>query len=167
METGYFKRISLPKIGAVWVATTRHGICTIKFGGSQSAFVRSLPEIVRWTKGKHVQTGVLKWLRGFASGRGAQPRGGIDLKGGTPFQRKVWRAIARIPRGETRSYSWLARAVGRPKAVRAAANACGANPIPIFIPCHRVVASDGSLGGFSGGIAIKRKMLRLEGISGL
>lgn len=82
---------------------------------------------------------------------------------GTPFQRKVWKAIARIPYGKTRSYAQLAKAVGKPGASRAVGAACGANPLPLFIPCHRVVASDGSLGGFSGGLAIKRLLLRHEG----
>jgi O-6-methylguanine DNA methyltransferase len=84
---------------------------------------------------------------------------------GTEFQRKVWRTIASIPRGETRSYKWIAKRAGRPKAVRAAANACGANPLAPEIPCHRVIASDGTIGGFSSGIALKRKLLKLEGIN--
>ncbi len=84
--------------------------------------------------------------------------------GGTPFQRKVWRAIATIPWGKTRSYAWLAKKAGSPKAYRAAAQACGANPLPRIIPCHRVIASDGTLGGFSGGLSLKRKLLLLEGV---
>lgn len=87
----------------------------------------------------------------------------VDIRAGTPFQKSVWRAIAKIPWGETRSYKWIANSIGRPKAVRAVANACGANPVPIVIPCHRVIASDGSLGGFSCGIGIKRKLLAIEG----
>ena len=85
--------------------------------------------------------------------------------GGTPFQRRVWRAISSIPWGETRSYAWLARRAGSPRAYRAAAQACGANPLPPLIPCHRVIASDGTIGGFSGGLTLKRKLLMLEGIS--
>ena len=89
----------------------------------------------------------------------------IESEGiGTEFQRKVWRAIASIPRGETRSYKWIAKRAGRPKAVRAAANACGANPLAPEIPCHRVIASDGTIGGFSSGLALKKKLLKLEGI---
>ena len=88
-----------------------------------------------------------------------------NAMGGTPFQKRVWKAIASIPQGETRSYAWLAKKAGSPKAYRAAAQACGANPLPRIIPCHRVIASDGSIGGFSGGIALKRKLLRLEGSS--
>ena len=86
-----------------------------------------------------------------------------DLAEGTPLQRAVWLAIARIPYGETISYTTLAERVGFPRAVRAVASACGANPIPLAIPCHRVIAKDGSMGGFSlGGLAIKEKLLALE-----
>jgi methylated-DNA-[protein]-cysteine S-methyltransferase len=81
---------------------------------------------------------------------------------GTEFQLAVWRALQRIPYGETRSYSDIAREIGRPAAVRAVGAANGANPIPIVIPCHRVVGSNGSLTGFGGGIETKRWLLALE-----
>ncbi len=85
----------------------------------------------------------------------------LDNSAGTDFQRAVWRALTRIPLGETRTYSQIAVAIGRPRAVRAVGTACGANPIPLFIPCHRVVAANG-LGGFSGGLAWKRRLLAAE-----
>lgn len=86
-----------------------------------------------------------------------------DLAEGTPLQRAVWLAIAKIPYGETISYTTLAERVGFPRAVRAVASACGANPVPLVIPCHRVVAKDGTLGGFSlGGVDVKEKLLRIE-----
>lgn len=88
---------------------------------------------------------------------------GLDLTGATPFQRAVWEAARRIPRGETRSYSWVAEQAGRPLAVRAAGGALGKNPLPVIVPCHRVIAMNGSLGGFSGGLAMKRRLLDLEG----
>lgn len=81
---------------------------------------------------------------------------------GTPFQRQVWRAIGQIPYGETRTYQWIANKIGKPKAVRAVGQACGANPWPILIPCHRVVGSGGKLGGFSRGLRLKRQLLALE-----
>ena len=83
---------------------------------------------------------------------------------GTVFQIQVWEEIKKIPRGETRSYKQIAEAIGQPKSVRAVANACGKNPYPIIIPCHRVVKSDGSLGGYSGkgGINKKRELLKKE-----
>lgn len=86
-----------------------------------------------------------------------------ELAEGTPLQRAVWLAIAKIPYGETISYTTLADRVGFPRAVRAVASACGANPVPLAIPCHRIIAKDGTLGGFSlGGIEVKEKLLAVE-----
>ncbi len=82
---------------------------------------------------------------------------------GTDFQKSVWQALQRIPYGETRSYADLAAAIGRPTAVRAVGLANGANPLPIVIPCHRVIGKDGSLTGYGGGLAVKEALLRLEG----
>ena len=87
----------------------------------------------------------------------------LDLSCGTPFQRQVWRAILRIPYGRVRSYRWVADRIGGSHYARAVGNALGANPVPIIVPCHRIVTSDGSLGGFTGGLPIKRKLLALEG----
>lgn len=87
----------------------------------------------------------------------------LDLSGGTPFQRRVWQAALRIPYGRVRSYQWVATKLGGKRYARAVGTALGANPVPLVVPCHRVLAHDGSLGGFSGGLHIKRKLLRLEG----
>lgn len=86
----------------------------------------------------------------------------LDLRRGTSFQRQVWQELCRIPHGETRSYQQLADQIGRPRAARAVGQACGRNPIAILVPCHRVITSGGRLGGFSGGLAIKRLLLALE-----
>jgi methylated-DNA-[protein]-cysteine S-methyltransferase len=85
----------------------------------------------------------------------------LDLAG-TDFQRRVWLELTRIPYGETRSYSELARAIGAPKAVRAVGAANGANPIPIVVPCHRVIGAHGNLIGYGGGLPLKRRLLSLE-----
>ncbi len=87
----------------------------------------------------------------------------VEIPEGTALQRKTWLALREIPRGETRSYGWLARHVGEGHAPRAIGAAVGANPIPLWLPCHRVVASDGSLHGFGGGLAMKQSLLELEG----
>jgi methylated-DNA-[protein]-cysteine S-methyltransferase len=87
----------------------------------------------------------------------------LDLSPATPFQQKVWQAARKISYGETRSYQWLAEKIGQPGAARATGQALSRNPLPIIIPCHRVVSSDGGLGGFSGGIEMKRRLLLLEG----
>jgi len=89
----------------------------------------------------------------------------FDWRGATEFQRNVWKALLRIPSGRTSTYAELAADAGHPRAVRAAGSACGANPIPVLVPCHRVVASGGRLGGFSGGLDWKRRLLAREGVS--
>src|SRR5579871_2890653 len=85
----------------------------------------------------------------------------LDLQG-TPFQKRVWEELLRIPYGETRSYSFVAGSIGAPKAVRAVGAANGQNPIPIVIPCHRVIGAGGSLTGYGGGLPLKRYLLDLE-----
>ncbi len=90
----------------------------------------------------------------------------LDLSGHTPFRRQVWEVTQRIPYGETRSYAWVARQLGKPRAARAVGQALGANPVPMLVPCHRVVGSDGSLGGYTGGPGWKERLLRLEGTRG-
>ena len=87
----------------------------------------------------------------------------LDLAG-TEFQKSVWNALRKISSGKTQSYGEIAQAIGRPGAVRAVGGACGANPIPVLVPCHRVLAANGKLGGFSGGLDWKRKLLTCEGI---
>jgi O-6-methylguanine DNA methyltransferase len=87
----------------------------------------------------------------------------VDLPPCTPLQKAVWLALREIPRGEVRSYGWMAARVGRPGAARAIGRIVGSNPLPIWVPCHRVVAADGSLHGYGGGLALKERLLRLEG----
>ncbi len=86
----------------------------------------------------------------------------LDFSEATTFQRKVWQATRRIPYGQTRSYGWIARQIGQAGAARAVGQALGKNPLPIIVPCHRVLSSDGKLGGFSGGLKIKKYLLKLE-----
>ena len=83
---------------------------------------------------------------------------------GTKFQHAVWKELLKIPAGKTISYAEVARRIKNPKAVRAVGTACGANPVPILVPCHRVIGSDGRLGGFGGGLALKQTLLKAEGI---
>ncbi len=104
-------------------------------------------------------------LQAYFSGRRVAFPDELDLSLATPFQRDVWRAARAIPRGETRTYGWLAGQIGRPGAARAVGQALGRNPVPVIVPCHRVLAGDGGIGGFSGGLDMKRYLLRLEGNS--
>lgn len=102
-------------------------------------------------------------LMEFVAGRRQALDLPLDLSAGTPFQRKVWRAALAIPYGRVRSYKWVAGKVGGTRYARAVGLALGANPVPVLVPCHRVVAQDGSLGGFSCGLSAKRRLLTLEG----
>ena len=88
----------------------------------------------------------------------------LDLDGQPVFRRKVWGVLQTIPYGRVRSYGWVARKIGTPRAARAVGGACGDNPVPLIVPCHRVVGGDGSLGGFSSGLRVKKRLLRLEGV---
>ncbi len=88
----------------------------------------------------------------------------LDLAG-TEFQKSVWNALRKISSGKTKSYGEIARAIGRPRAVRAVGGACGANPVPVLVPCHRVLAANQKPGGFSGGLDWKRKLLAVEGVN--
>ncbi len=97
----------------------------------------------------------------FSGGKAAFPDE-LDLSGATPFQREVWEATRLIPYGETRSYLWVAEQIKKPGAARAVGQALGRNPLAIIVPCHRVVASDGGLGGFGGGVEMKQDLLHLE-----
>ena len=106
-----------------------------------------------------------KALTSALAGRVPKSLPPIDLSGGTDFQRRVWQTLRKIASGRTWSYSRVAQAIGKPKAVRAVGGACGANPIPVFIPCHRVLAANRRLGGFSGGLNWKRRLLGREGIA--
>ena len=89
----------------------------------------------------------------------------LDLSCGTEFQLSVWKSLLKIKPGRTQSYGEIAKSIGKPKAVRAVGGACGANPIPLLVPCHRVLAANRKIGGFSGGLGWKEKLLLREGVS--
>jgi len=105
---------------------------------------------------------LIERYRAYFAGRLVEFPDKLDFTGATPFQQSIWEATRRIPFGETRSYAWVAAGAGNPKAVRAAGQALGRNPLPIIVPCHRVLGSDGALTGFSGGIKMKGWLLSLE-----
>jgi len=153
-------------IGTLWIATSGRKLLYVQLGGTKHQLRETLakaPGTLRFasTKASPLSRKLFCDVSRYARGANISFRVPLHLTG-TNFQQRVWSAIARIPWGETRSYAWLAAAAGRPRAVRAAANACGKNPIPILIPCHRVIASDGGIGGFSGGLALKRRLLAIE-----
>jgi len=107
---------------------------------------------------------VTQAVKAVLAGKDASELPPLDLSAGTDFQRAVWAAMRKIRAGQTRSYGEIARDIGNPKAVRAVGGACGANPIPVLVPCHRVLAANQKLGGFSGGLDWKRRLLAREGV---
>lgn len=118
-----------------------------------------LPEAQASSRLQEAQTQLIDYLSGTRRSFDLP----LDLSRGTGFRQKVWRTLLRIPYGRLRSYQWVAARVGGRQYARAVGNAVGANPVPILIPCHRIVAHDMSLGGFSCGLPAKRKLLTLEG----
>ena len=109
---------------------------------------------------KQAKTAFKNFLNGDSKALDALP---LDLEG-TQFQKKVWKALRSIPYGEVRSYAEIAKKIGNEKAARAVGSACGKNPVLLAIPCHRVIASNGGLGGFAGGVTLKKALLRAENI---
>ena len=155
------------RLGPVYVACTERGLAAVQIGGSAALWRRHLHKIFP-TPAINNPAAVRKpvtQVREYLAGRRRSFRARIDWRGMSPFQCRVLRAALRIPYGRTSTYGKIARAIGNPRAARAVGRALGANPIPIVIPCHRVVASDGGLGGYSaaGGVSVKRKLLRMEG----
>ena len=105
---------------------------------------------------------LIQRLRGYFEGEVVEFPDKLDLKDATPFQRRVWEVTRSIPYGERRSYQWVAQQIGMPQAARAVGQALANNPLPILVPCHRVIASDGDLGGFKGGRGLKGYLVELE-----
>ena len=108
---------------------------------------------------------LMERLKAYFGGHKAAFPDRLDLSGATPFQREVWEITRLIPYGETRDYAWVAEQIKRPGAVRAVGQALARNPLPVIVPCHRVAASDGKLGGYSGGVEMKRQLLFLEAVA--
>lgn len=161
-------------IGWIAAAETSRGIALVEFLGpgpeSDAASGERVSAAMRASYPDAVLepgAGVLCWrarahIIDYLQKRTPVPELPFDLRKGSSFDRSIWKAIGAIPFGETRTYKEISAAVGVPAGARAAGNACGRNPVPILIPCHRVVASGGKLGGFSGGLDIKRALLGLE-----
>jgi AraC family transcriptional regulator of adaptative response/methylated-DNA-[protein]-cysteine methyltransferase len=151
-------------VGTVLVAATEHGVCAVKLGGSESTLVcelgREYPAatLARAEKPRNEWVkAIARHLRGDAQSIDLP----IDVQA-TAFQWKVWRALQRIPYGETRGYAEVAQSIGRPKAVRAVARACASNPVALVVPCHRVVPASGGTGGYRWGAQTKAKLLTAE-----
>jgi AraC family transcriptional regulator of adaptative response/methylated-DNA-[protein]-cysteine methyltransferase len=152
-------------LGLCVVAASARGLCWLALGDDRGALVAGLLRRFPGVAEVPLVAGGLL-ARALAAADHPAGRHGLplDLRG-TPFQMQVWAELQRIPVGNVITYAELARRVGRPRACRAVARACGANPVGVLVPCHRVIASDGSLGGFGFGLARKVDLLRREGLS--
>ena len=147
------------KLGPFRIEYSPRGISRIDFPGlgrPRSVMAANSPPPLFIRKFSHQ-------IQQYAAGKPVRWSVPLDLSAGTTFQQSVWRALKTIPRGETRSYGWVAQQIGKPRSSRAVGAACGANPVPVVIPCHRVIAGDGSIGGFGGGLPMKRRLLQIEG----
>ena len=147
-------------LGAMLVAATAKGVCRLSFNEGREALEKRFPA-AELIEGGEAFSALLEQVVAAVEQPGDFAHIPLDVKG-TAFQEAVWRELRRIPAGETRTYAQLAAAVGRPKAVRAAGSANGANNVAVLIPCHRVIATGGGLGGYAYGLEIKRKLLEKE-----
>lgn len=152
-------------MGKVTLASSERGVVASSLPGCAGSEVARAAR--RWFPGAKIVKGVgrnraaVSAVKAWVSGRRTELNVPLDLRG-TPFQKKVWSALRRVPYGKTISYAALAQRAGHPRAARACGSANGANPVPLFVPCHRTLATDGGLGGFGGGLALKEKLLDLE-----
>jgi AraC family transcriptional regulator of adaptative response/methylated-DNA-[protein]-cysteine methyltransferase len=151
-------------LGRMLIAATDKGICAIQFADSdqqlQQGLIREFPFATR----RRDDNAMAEWSETLSRLMQGQPTHSslpLDIRA-TAFQRRVWEALQRIPRGETRSYSGVAKKIGMPKAARAVARACATNPVAVAIPCHRVVREDGEMGGYRWGVERKEQLLAME-----
>ncbi len=150
-------------LGPALVAWTDRGVCAVEITDDEAGFAASCAARV---SGPVERAVAVPEALAAALATGEVNGVAIDLQGVSPFAADVLRAVASIPRGEVRSYGWVARHAGRPRAVRAAGTAIARNPVPLVVPCHRVVRGDGKIGNYGlGGSEAKRKLLAGEGFA--
>lgn len=149
-------------LGTLFVISTPKGVSNIIFGKDRfKQFISNLNGVKLMEGGRAEKSAreIKFYLEGNLKEFGSE----LDLSSGTPFQASVWRELLKIPYGNVKTYREIAEKIGNPRAARAVGNAAGANPIPIIVPCHRVVGANG-LGGYSCGIQIKKRLLEIEGV---
>jgi AraC family transcriptional regulator, regulatory protein of adaptative response / methylated-DNA-[protein]-cysteine methyltransferase len=153
-------------LGYLLVATTDKGICSVKLGDRPKELIKILTDEFQQATIIRDDQNHQDWIKkilNLITGTESDPDLPLDIRG-TAFQQQVWQALQKIPYGAIRTYTDIAQDLGKPKAVRAIANACGANPVALIIPCHRVVRNDGSLGGYRWGIERKQKLIEQENL---
>jgi AraC family transcriptional regulator, regulatory protein of adaptative response / methylated-DNA-[protein]-cysteine methyltransferase len=156
--------IAKSPLGRMLIAATDKGICSIQFADSDEQLLQGLIREFPFATRRRDDDAMVESrgnLIGLMEGSKANPSLPLDIRA-TAFQRRVWEALQRIPRGETRSYSAVAKKIGMPKATRAVARACATNPVAVAIPCHRVIREDGESGGYRWGLERKERLLTME-----
>jgi methylated-DNA-[protein]-cysteine S-methyltransferase len=149
-------------LGTVFIISTNKGVSRVMFGRDRfKGFMNNLNGI-KLTEGGRAEKSARE-IKLYLEGNLKEFQSELDLSLGTPFQISVWRELLKIPYGNVKTYGEIAEKIGNPSSARAVGNAVGANPIPIIVPCHRVVGTNG-LGGYSCGIEIKKKLLQIEGV---
>jgi epoxyqueuosine reductase len=164
METVHIAKSSSP-IGAFRVASTEQGLAYVELphpsGHGLSGWLDRYAHDARCVGEAGPNRVAIDQILQYLENRRTDFDLPLDLRG-TPFQQEVWKALLAIPYGESRSYTDVAQAIGRPKALRAVGSANNANPVSLIVPCHRVIAADGSLGGYGGGQELKARLLAME-----
>lgn len=160
MLTLYYSRMESP-IGGLVIGVSDDGLAIIEF--DQGEFPKGrLAQSAEWVESRERSAPAIRELQEYFDGERREFTVPLDLRG-TEFQKKCWQALLKIPYGKVRTYAQIAKSVGCPQGFRAVGMANHDNPVPIVVPCHRVLASDGTLGGYGGGLDVKRKLLELEG----
>jgi len=159
METLYYSQIDSP-IGPLNLAVSAKGLVALEF--DRGEFPSTQSKKISWEHSPEKIKSYARELNEYFAGKRRDFTFILDLRG-TPFQKQCWHALLTIPYGQTRTYADIARAINNPQAFRAVGLANNRNPVAIVVPCHRVIASDGTLCGYGGGLDVKRKLLELEG----
>ena len=164
MEIVHTVRVDSP-IGSLRLASTDDGIAYVELphadGRGLAGWLRRVAPDAKCVEGYAPNRQAIREIQEYLEGKRTEFGLPLDLRG-TPFQLEVWSSLREIPYGETRSYAEIARALGRPDAVRAVGAANGANPLALVVPCHRVIGSDGRLAGYAGGLSLKARLLAME-----
>lgn len=155
--------LALSPLGTMLVAKTIRGLCALWWGEGKELeeLLKKRFPTANLTKDDESLAPLCDQINRHLEGESSLPELKLDAWG-TPFQQQVWNALLTIPPGETRTYRQVAHMIGRPNAMRAVAGACGANPVALFIPCHRVIRSDGGFAGYRWGVDRKRRLLEIE-----
>ena len=162
MEAIYYSSCPSP-LGTIWVASDRIGVCLLRFGLDEEKFLEEIRRagFQQIHADQEINRGVSEEITAYFEGKVTRFSSPVHPQGSS-FDMKVWKVLQRIPLGETRSYQNIAHQVGNPKGCRAIGGANRRNPVPLLIPCHRVIRKNGELGGFSSGTEIKKWLLQFE-----